>query len=230
MTDVQVKSPTPSAIMLTGERENDRPAAAGLAVWLSVQLAAIGISAARVTLWARAPQATEQLALVLTLATQIGASALIFPHLLGTRGATALAIASGWPMALLAAQLADAPFSILIRGELYVSIWLISLHLWTRALPSPSAKLLATAIAAMISLGAPVLCYLRMEFSNDFSQSASDPLPAFGPISGVISQNFPRFRFESWIELTIIFCTGAIAFKGATSIPRWFRFSRQVIH
>jgi hypothetical protein len=216
--------------MLTGEREIDRPAATGLAVWLCVQLAAIGISAARIALWARAPQATERLALVLMVASQIGASSLIFPHLLGTRGATILAIASGWPMALLAAQLADAPFSILVRAELYVSIWMISLHFWTRALPSPSAKLLGTAIASTISLGGPVLWYLRMEFSNDSSQYASDSLPAFGPISGVISQTFPRFRFENWIELTIILCIGATAFKGARRIPRWFRFSRQVIH
>jgi hypothetical protein len=208
--------------MLTGKREIDRPAAAGLAVWLSVQLAAIGISAARVALWARAPLATEQLALILMLATQVGASALIFPHLLGTRGATILAVASGWPMALLAAQLADAPFPILLRAELYVTIWLISLHFWNRALPSPSAKLLATAIAAMISLGAPMLWYLRMEFSNDSSQSASDPLAAFGPISGVISQTFPGFHFESWIELTIIFCIGALAFKGAIAFRNGF--------
>jgi len=213
-----------------GKREIDRPVAAGLAVWLCIQLAAIGISAARVVLEARAPQATEQLALAVMLATQIGASALIFPHLLGTRGATILAVASGWPMALLAAQLADAPFAVLFRAELYVSIWLISLHLWARALPSSSAKLLGTGIAAMISLGGPVLWYLRMEFSNDSSPPALDSLPAFGPISGAISQTFARFGYESWIELTIIFCTGATALMGAALISASSRFSRQVIH
>jgi hypothetical protein len=216
--------------MLTGKSEIDRSCVAGIVIWLTVQIAALGMCAARVSLWARAPQATEQLSLVLMLAAQVGASALIFPHLLGTRGTTILAVASGWPMALLAAQLADAPFSILVRAELYVSIWLISLHLWTRALPSPSAKLLGTAIAAMISLGGPVLWYLRMEFSIDSSQSTSDSLPAFGPIPSVISQTFPRFRYESWIELAIIFCMGAFAFKGAPRILRWFQFSRQVIH
>ncbi len=212
------------------KREIDRPAAAGLAVWLCVQLAAIAISTARIALWARAPQATEQLALAVMLAAQIGASALIFPHLLGTRGTTILAIASGWPMALLASQLADAPFPTLLRAEFYVSIWLISLHLWTRPLPSPSARLLATAIAAMISLGGPVFWYLRMEFSNDGQQSGFDSFPAFGPLSGAISQTFAEFRFESWIELTIIFFTGVTAFMGAAIISASPRFSRQVIH
>jgi hypothetical protein len=230
MTGVRVKLSDSHAIMPNEESKTGRATAIGMVIWLTIQMAALGLSAGRVALWARAPQATEQLALTIMLATQIGASALIFPHLLGTRRATILAIASAWPMALLAAQLADAPFAILVRGELYVSIWLISLHLWTRALPSSSAKLLGTAIAALVSLGGPVLCYLRMEFSIDGQPPGFDSLPVFGPISGAISQTFARFNFESWIQLAIIFCVGATAFTVAPRILRSPRFSRQVIH
>jgi hypothetical protein len=216
--------------MLTGKSEIDRSSAAGLVIWLTIQLAALGMCAARTTLWARAPQATEQLALVVMLAVQIGTSALIFPHLLGTARATLLAVASGWPMALLAAQMSDASWAVLFRSEIYVSFWLISLHLWTQALPAPRAKLLATTIAATLSLGGPVLWYLRMEFSNDGQQPGSDSFPAFGPLAGAISQTFARFNFQSWIELTIIFCIGATAFKGAPRILRSSQLSRQVIH
>jgi hypothetical protein len=216
--------------MLTGKSEIDRSSVTGLVVWLTIQLAALGMCAARMTFWARAPKATEQLALIVMLAVQIGTSALIFPHLLGTARATLLAVASGWPMALLAAEMSDASWTVLIRSETYVSIWLISLHLWTPALPTQGAKLLATTIAATISLGGPVLWYLQMEFSKGGQQPELDSFPAFGPLSGAISQTFARFNFESWIQLTIIFCVGATAFMGASRNRRSSEFSRQVIH
>lgn len=216
--------------MLTVESEIDRSSAAAIVIWLTVQLAALGICAQRAALWARAPQATEQLALIVMLAVQIGTSALIFPHLLGTARATILAVASGWPMALLAAEMSDASCAVLIRSETYVSIWLVSLHLYTRALPTPRAKLLASAVAALISIGGPVLWYLRMEFSIDGPQPGLDSLPAFGPISGAISQTVARINYESWIELATIFCIGALAFKGAPRIFRNSHPSRQVIH
>ena len=207
--------------MSIGTSEIRRPTAIAILIWLFIQLFALGICAARAPLWAGAPKATEHSALVLMLAVQIGISALIFPHLLGTTGAAILAIASGWPMAQLSAQMADASFGALMRGEFYVSVWLISLHFWTRALRSQNSKLLGSALAAMISFGGPVLWYLRTEFSDDFIQRDSDSFPAFGPMSGAIFQTFARFNSASWILLGIMTCIGAMAFMGTRRISRF---------
>jgi hypothetical protein len=216
-----------SAFMPTGNRKNelDKPAAIGIVIWLFVQVAALGLCAGRIGLWARAPQATEQSALVVMLAVQVGISSLIFPHLLGTVGSTVLAVASAWPMGQLACYLSDASPGALLRGELYVSIWLLTLHLWTLALPAPAAKLLGMAAVGLIGLGGPVLWYLRTEFRDD--RQGSDFLSTFGPIPGAIAQTFAGFNLQSWLELGLIICCGALTVAGTRLNPRR---SRQVIH
>ena len=217
--------------MLTGKSEIDRCSAAGLVIWLTIQLAALGMC--RAADHVVGPRSSSHG----TTGSRGNAGRAdrhfrprFSPTSWAQLRATLLVVASGWPMALLAAQMSDASWAVLFRSEIYVSFWLISLHLWTQALPAPRAKLLATTIAATLSLGGPVLWYLRMEFSNDGQQPGSDSFPAFGPIAGAISQTFARFNFQSWIELTIIFCIGATAFKGAPGILRSSQLSRQVIH
>jgi hypothetical protein len=209
-----------------GKSQIDRPTAIGILLWLALQLAALGISAARIPFWARAPQAVEQDALVVMLAIQIGVSALIFPHILGTAGSTMLSIGSAWVMGLLASHLSDAFTTALVRSETYVTVWLLSLHLWNRALPSPGAKLIGAAIAGIITIGGPVLWYLGADFERSTGQFAADSIPNFGPLCGVLSQTFPQPNHGSWLELIIIFTCGALAFTS----NRLASSSRQVIH
>lgn len=184
--------------------------AAGIVIWLALQLAALSVSAGRVPLWARAPRADEQSALALMLAVQVAASALMFPHLLGTIGSAVLAIASSWIMGLLASFLSDASAESLIAGEAYVSVWLVSLLIWNKALCVRNEKLIGTAIAGMISIGGPVLWYLRADFSTSAPPSFNS-LSAYGPICGAVWQTFGGFQYAAWLELIILTCLGALA-------------------
>jgi hypothetical protein len=160
------------------------------------------------------------------LAVQIAASALIFPNLLGTLASTTLAVASAWPMAQLASYIADAPATSLIRGELYVSVWLITLHLWNRLLPTPRAKLFGTATGTLITLGGVVVYYLQMEFRLDGAHFDPAIAARFGPLLSSILQTFPRFNPGSWVELGILYCCAA----SINAFRMLQKSSRQVIH
>jgi hypothetical protein len=213
--------------MNDSRRISGAPAAA-LVVWLAVQLAALGICAARVSLWARSPRASEQLALSLIVAVQIAAASLLFPYLLGTWRFTLLAIVTALPMAQLAAVLADAGIRAPIRAEVYVILWMIALRLWTCAILTDWSKLLASSIASLLALGAPLLWYLRLDFGSDSlpDQDISTRV-FFGPLGGAISQIRDVPPIGGWIFVGIVLVLGACVFI-AMRVNR--NFSQQVIH
>jgi hypothetical protein len=198
-----------------------------LLIWLIVQLAAIGLCAARFSLWARAPQAMEQLALAVLLAVQVGAASLIFTHLLSNGRGLILAIASAWPMAELASFLSDTPWLPFLRGESFVTVWLISLWLWRKAFPKPQHHLLLTATASLVSFGAPILWYLRADFRTDSATIRFDSLWHFGPMCGAVAQLFSPPELRAWVALAIVFLAGLLI--SMVNSPYWTR-SRQVIH
>jgi hypothetical protein len=202
-------------------------AAAALVIWLAAQLAALGICACRAMLWARAPRAGEELSLFVMLAMQIAMSALLFPHLLGNLRSTIPALATAWPMAQLAAYLSDAPATHLVLAELYVWAWMIGLALWARILSTAWAKLLGIGIASMLSLGGPVLWYLRADFGRDDSQLPFWSMSMFGPICGAISQIVPKGSIVGWTIPASVF---AVALVGYFLKRTRQGISRQVIH
>jgi len=194
------------------------PTAAAMVAWLGVQLAALGICAARFPLWARAPRATEQLALFAMLAAQTAAASLLFPILLRNIRSTLIAIVVAWPMAELASFLADASTDRLIGTELFVSVWLVTLHLYSRSLNNSRDKLMATAVAGMLSLGGPLLWYLRMEFGEAGVSSAR--LGLFGPVCGAISLAAGvDSPFIAWGELIILFAIALTIFFAKKKNP-----------
>jgi len=191
---------------------NPGPATAALVIWLGTQLAALGICACRAMLWARAPRPGEQLALFVMLAMQIAMSALLFPHLLGNLRSTIPALASAWLMAQLAANLSDSTATRFVLGELYVCAWMIGLTLWSKTLTTVRSKLLGIAIASMLSLGGPVLWYLRADFGPDHSQLPLWSMSFFGPICGAISQIVPEGSNLGWTIPASVFIAGAIVY------------------
>jgi hypothetical protein len=182
------------------------------ATWLGVQLAALGLCAMRVMFWARAPSAGEQLALDAMLAVQVAASALLFPLLLRDLRFTIFAVVSAWPLGQLAAFLADAQPLQWARAELFVTLWLVALHLWSRVLRDPWTKIFAAAVAAMLSLGGPLLWYLRLDFRDAGAQPRVGDLAVFGPLTGAISQSIPdASRAIAWaFVLTAMVCASVL--------------------
>jgi hypothetical protein len=186
------------------------PVAAALAVWLGVQVTALGLSALQVRFWARSPLAGEQLGLFFMLAAQVAAASLLFPLLLNNLRSTLIAVVTAWPFAELAAFLADVRESRWIVGEVYVSIWLVTLYLWSGVLRNSWSRLLATALAAMLSLGGPMLWYLHSEFGNG-GQTVSESPASFGPIAGAISLSIPDSMNHACKLPAMLFASGALA-------------------
>jgi len=205
---------------------NNLPMAAAMLTWLGVQLAALGLCSMRIPLWAKSSRATEQLSLIVMLATQTAVASLLFPILLQNIRSTIIAIAVACPMAELASFLADISVRQFAVCEIYVSIWLVTLYLWARVLRNSSNQLVGTAIAAMISLGGPPLWYLRVEFGE--TGGTSPPIGAYGPVAGIISLMLPSERTTmAWGVITFLFASAVIA---CITNKKRSRNSRQVIH
>lgn len=222
---------------LTSEKPlSAEPYGIALVIWLSLQLFALVLSAGRVMLWSRSPRPSEQLALAVMLIAQIVAGALLLPLLRGRRTFLIL-MATGWPMAQLAGFLADAPLYRLAAGEVYVSVWLVVVHLWSRLIASPPGRLYASSIGVLLCLGGPVLCYLSVDFAEEAPHVVSLPAGAFGPTMGAISQILPQQilygqslaaqgRWLGWSELALLLLIGLVASGFDIVIKRARRYRR----
>jgi hypothetical protein len=136
-------------------------------VWLLVQGAALGVSAARVPFFAikSFPDPGERLALGVMLVAQIAGAAMLFPYLMRDARAAAMVIASSWPFTILAAFLTGRTDSRPIAAAVvFVTAWLLGLALWRGVLRSDRATAVGVCVAMLLALGAPLLWYLRAEF------------------------------------------------------------------
>ncbi len=145
------------------------------------------------------------------LAVQVAAASLLFPVLLQNWRSMAIAVVTAWPFAELAGFLADAQRNQWVAGEVYVSVWLVTLYLWAGILRNSWVRLFGVALAAILSLGGPVLLYLRSEFSEG-GEMATGRFAYFGPIAGAVSLTFPDWSFRVWVMPMIFFLSGVIAF------------------
>jgi hypothetical protein len=169
------------------QRESPLSAGLSVAVWLAAQVAALGIAAARVPLWARSPAAGEQLAFAIMLATQIAAASLLFPSLFQSRKLLVIAVATAWPLGELASFLADASISQWAAGEAYVTLWIVGLYLWANVSDQPRRQALLMACFSALSLGGPVLVYLHIDFGESSPLIHWPAAQCFGPIMGAVA-------------------------------------------
>jgi hypothetical protein len=134
-----------------------------LLLWMALQLLALGLSAARVPLFARFPNPIERQAILQMLVMQIAASALLFPALLRSWRSLVLAAAGAWPMLALANLLGGEPPFCAANATLYLTVWLTTLTLWNRTLTNDHQRAIAVAIASLWSIGGPLFLYLHIE-------------------------------------------------------------------
>jgi hypothetical protein len=179
----------------------DSTLAAVLGGWLGLQLAAVGIASARISLSAHYPRAGEELALAVMLVSQTGAASLFFPILCSSIRSTFIAIAVAWPMAAIASFLADAPTQQWIASEAYISIWIIALYFFQRAIVNPAARLHAAAIAGLLCWGGLILWYLRADFSRQSSNFDWQQAQMFGPTAGALAQLHAGHGLIAWMML-----------------------------
>jgi hypothetical protein len=191
----------------------ETPALCAIAIWLGLQLAALALCAARFMFWARSPVVSEQLAFDVVIAVQVFCASLFFPQLLGTWRSTLLAMVTAIVFGQLAAELSDTAQFSLFFAEIYVIAWIAALHFILRSLTTNVSRLLATSLVTMISIGGPLLWYLRVEFSGaDSASPHSRSFSHFGPLAGAISQIGPDRSLFPWLFVAIAILAAGIHF------------------
>jgi hypothetical protein len=154
---------------------------APLALWLAVQLTVLGLSAARVPLWARAGEPIEQRALAQLAIAQLVVAALTFPWVLRNLATSAAIILTAAPMLQLASLLAQASTIETLLAWGFVSAWIVCGALWARTLRSTVARSVGVAVAGVLVIGIPLGRYLTLEFSTHGAPGAwstLDPVTA----------------------------------------------------
>jgi hypothetical protein len=185
----------PAADELLDRQTVSRPAF--LAAWLAPQLAALALSALRVPLWARFPQAGELLALPLMLAVQIAAASVMLP-LFEDWTHVATAIMASWPMGLIAGSLSAARFDAVVTGEIDVALWIVAVAAASTFCRSRRARASGCVLMTMWSIGGGLLLYLRSEFL-----SAAGSLPGLmaGPLVAAVNGPTPNRNLIFWLPL-----------------------------
>jgi len=190
------------------------PATGPVLLWLVIQLAALLLGALRIPLAAKYPQPAERLATHVMLATQVAASALLFPWLMRDWRTAAAVVATAWPFAAAASALSAVSLESTAAGEGYVTLWLAGLALWSRLLRGPRSQSFGVALAASVSIGAAVTWYLALEFGQSVGPgepvggSGGAVLAAF-PMVAALRQLAPRGR--DWRDPLLLLALIAVA-------------------
>jgi len=173
------------------------PAVGAIAVWLLIQLIVLGLCAARVPLWYRAPEPLEHLAVEHLLVAQVIASSLLFPWLMRNVMTAACVIVTSAPFVLLAGMLAETGLSWTARTWGYVALWLAGLAVWTASLHTRRAKLVGGALASVLAVGVPFVRYLESEF-HVLPHEQLAALRWLSPVAGALSQLRPVPGDNAW--------------------------------
>ncbi len=171
---------------------NRRQPSGPLLIWLAIQLLALGIGAARVKLWARAPLPGEQFSIDVMFVMQIVAASLLFPFVTRDLLTTITIASTSLPFIALAGLLSGTSSGRLMLAALYLILWLLGLAMLAQASMQPFARIASSCGLVLLSIGIPILVYLNREFSTSRSESWGTPLsPTLGVLAvlGKLSQS-----------------------------------------
>ncbi len=182
-----------------------------LFVWLLIHLLALLFAMLRVPLWARSPVPGDALAIDVMLVTQITAAAMLFPVLLVNWRTTATLVLVSIPFIEMAGLLAGVARSRLPLASVLVGAWLIALWLCVPLLRrSRAASLVGVAIATGLTLGGPLLLYLRLEASPEatFDWKTAG---LFGPaMSALAVIHSPTLLHSAWLPVGVAVIAGIL--------------------
>jgi hypothetical protein len=198
--------PTAPATTITPTACQSRTSSLCILAWLTIQAAALALAATRVSLWARAPAATEIFAIPILLVVQILSASLLSPVLAAHWRSAAIALASVWPFAVLAGLLGAQSIETIVRSGAYVSGWLIVLWVWQAGILSLDGRMRIAALATTWSAAGPILLFIRMEYGISLPQPTTRAGSALlGPIVGAITALDPTvFPLQSWVWLELL--------------------------
>ena len=194
-------TPPPAA---AANRQPESIAVGALAVWLAVQLVSLWISSRHWALWARAPDAAEQLAARQMLVVQLSASALLFPWMLRNISTALCVILVSAPMLIFAGEMSSEAAGPLGRAWAYLCAWLAGLCCLAHVMLSQRGQLITASAVACWVLGLPALAWLASEFLHS-APPTSRALTWVDPIYGGLAQlHTGSIDMRTWLPVLIL--------------------------
>lgn len=152
------------------------------------------------------------------LVLQIAAGAMFFPFLLRDLQAATAVIVASWPMTVLAGMLSAQLNAWKIVGPCaIVTLWLAGLGTWLFIVRSRRGRMIVMALATALSLGGPLVWYLRAEFSGGSTDLIWNIDGKMGPVMAALAlcDGSPRIR-SAWG-----FIIAFILFSLLAALVRW---------
>jgi hypothetical protein len=182
---------------------NAEVSASSVAIWLAIQLLAIGLILARVRLWIRGGDDADALSMTV-IAQIVGAS--IFAPVLMRNIRTAICVTLGMlPFIQIAGIIAAADTRQIAATAAAVMLWVISLGMAIATSRAMIVRAMIHAIANCISVGGVIVFYLRAEFAG---QSSGADFACFGPIASAVTlarrDRSTADVARAWIALAIV--------------------------
>jgi hypothetical protein len=187
-----------------------------LALWMALQLLALGLAAGRVPLSGRFPQPVEGQAAAEMVVMQVCAAGFLFPSLFRDFSQWVLAAASIWPMLKLASLLGGEPAANVYAAATYVTLWLATLAVWRSIFKTERLQMMAVSVASLWTCGGPVLLYIRSEFGGEAGLWPGDGkatiwAAAAGPVWGALVRLWTgRLLLTSDLPLAVLLAGGLI--------------------
>jgi len=160
----------------TRQKQRSTSFAFALLAWLTIQLIALSIAAARAPIWARFPKPGDRFAIAEMLATQVVAISLLFPVLLRDRLTSVAIASSALPFIALAGTLSSAPASNLMSVATMICVLIAGAALIRPSLSTRASESAGLIIAVTLSLGVPILHYILSEFGDGTRDSVGASL------------------------------------------------------
>jgi hypothetical protein len=186
-----------------------------LSLWLALQLLTLLLAALKTPYSIHFVQPAERAALPEMLIVQITMAALAFPWLMRDAATGIAVVIVSWPITALAAFLSVQidPWKIGCPTAL-VSGWLGGLGVWLYILRSQKTRLYGVAAATTLTLGGPLLWYLRADFGTGPAEIVWPNDGRWGPVMAALGlcngspANAASWQFlAGFLGLTALFAT-----------------------
>lgn len=147
-------------------------------IWLTVQLALLGMGVLEIRM---SDLDRGKMGLEWMVGGQIVAMSLLFGRWMTRWEKVGVWIATCWPMGILAGLITGRGMAPAIWGEIYVSIWFLTLGLW-RWIGKNAGEGVLGLLGGLVVLGGGVVGYLRSEMSLNWEGGWGD-VKYMGPLT-----------------------------------------------
>jgi hypothetical protein len=179
------------------------PRASAVALWSSIQCAALLSAATGVRLWPHHPDPPESLALPELVAAQMVGASLLFQLVVPDLPSLMVNLALSVPFLQLAGLLSDAPQDVVWAVTAFVGLWVGGLSGWSQLTRGEPKRAWLICLAGALTVGGVLVWYVRVEA---VAQNGGPPpcLAAFGPLLVAVGLSTGAISISAALGWTLV--------------------------